>query len=504
MSDQSPSIPPVLESAWKRFADYDNTAEHLQDQYYLLRRWVLYFSIIATFLAILLDNFRQLFIAPVVTFLQVLLILVPITGSVIVAFISKFQQGQKYLALRAGAEEILKEIFFYRTIMRSNLTRNKWLNNRLASIQRQVHRTLGGEVVVKPYTGKHLNPRYYPDSPDADEGIADLESADYLRVRLESQLAWHIKKIQEHQRSRMRFTIMILVFGGLGALFAGLDMLFTGISIWVALTAAISTAVTNWQELMGVDIIIPNYSKVILELNILRDKWLSLTPNEQTQSEFYRIVRSTEKVLWSQNVQFISAMKESMDEAEAEQEKIVEEMIEMSHEVVGRVQEEILEEARLSMEAAAETASTAMEGQQIIDHQRLPAGTIFNAALGPVPVVIINDDDEDAPDGFAEEQPQADEKTGPQSQPGPEAELIAEEEPETEEETREEDPVLAAINFAVAAAIEDSDAVKSTSEHAKASPADLLDEDESAKAAQEAADEYIQDAFTAFNDEDEA
>ena len=146
MSDQSPSIPPVLESAWKRFADYDNTAEHLQDQYYLLRRWVLYFSIIATFLAILLDNFRELFIAPVVTFLQVLLILVPITGSVIVAFISKFQQGQKYLALRAGAEEILKEIFFYRTIMRSNLTRNKWLNNRLATIQRQVHRTLGGEV----------------------------------------------------------------------------------------------------------------------------------------------------------------------------------------------------------------------------------------------------------------------------------------------------------------------------------------------------------------------
>ena len=252
MSDQSPSIPPVLESAWKRFADYDNTAEHLQDQYYLLRRWVLYFSIIATFLAILLDNFRELFIAPVVTFLQVLLILVPITGSVIVAFISKFQQGQKYLALRAGAEEILKEIFFYRTIMRSNLTRNKWLNNRLATIQRQVHRTLGGEVVVKPYTGKYLNPRYYPDSPDADEGIADLESVDYLRVRLESQLAWHIKKIQEHQKSRMRFTIMILVFGGLGALFAGLDMLFTGISIWVALTAAISTAVTNWQELMGV------------------------------------------------------------------------------------------------------------------------------------------------------------------------------------------------------------------------------------------------------------
>ena len=112
--------------------------------------------------------------------------------------------------------------------------------------------------------------------------------------------------------------------------------------------------------------------------------------------------------------------------------------------------------------------------------------------------------DEDAPDGFAEEQPQTDEKTEPQSQPEPEAEPIAEEEAETEEETKEEDPVLAAINSAVAAAIEESVAVKSTSEQNKASPADLLDEDEAAKAAQEAADEYIQDAAAAFGDEDEA
>ena len=90
MSNQSSPVPPVLETAWKRFADYDNTAESTQDQYYLLRRWVLYFSIIATFLAIVVENFRTLFPSVVVTTLQVILIAVPIAGSVLIAFLSEF------------------------------------------------------------------------------------------------------------------------------------------------------------------------------------------------------------------------------------------------------------------------------------------------------------------------------------------------------------------------------------------------------------------------------
>ena len=251
MSNQTNSIPPILESAWKRNADYGNTAKHQKKQYYLLRRWVLIFSVTATFLAILLDNFREYFPSPVVTLLQVVLILVPISGSVVVAFLSKYQQGQKYLAMRSGAEEILKEIFLYRTVMQNNPDRDKWLNKRLAEVQRQVHRTLGGEVVVKPYTGKHINPRHYPDFVDADEGIVDLNSEDYIRVRLESQRDWHIGRIQEYHKARMRLTILILVFGGLGALFAGADMLFAGIAIWVALTTALASAVNELARTDG-------------------------------------------------------------------------------------------------------------------------------------------------------------------------------------------------------------------------------------------------------------
>lgn len=481
MSNQNAPISPILESAWKRNADYGNTAKHQKKQYYRLRRWVLIFSIIATTLAILLENIRiwfPEFPVPVIRFLQVILILVPLIGSGIVAYINTFKQGQQYLSMRAGAEETLKYIFLYRTVMQGNIKRNQWLNNRLADVQREVHRSLGGDVVLKPYSGKHINPRYYPDSPDADEGLADLDSAEYIRVRLESQRDWHIKKIQEHHQARVRLTISILLFGGLGALFAGLDIIFAGAAVWVALTTAVSTAFTNWQQLLGVEAIIPNYSKVILELNILHDYWLSLSSSEQTQAEFYKLVRKTEKVLWSQHVQFISAMKESMDEAEAEQEKIIEDAIEMSQEVTGRVQEEIIEEARRSMEEAEQAAVGAAAGLTVVDDQRLPAGTIFNAALGPARAVIVGEDVVDAPDGF-ENDTQV--KMGPQA---------SKEEPAVD--IQDDDSMLAEINSAVVSALEESEAVKS-------STTDIADD--VTKAAQEAADEYIQNATDAFEDE---
>jgi hypothetical protein len=235
--------------------------------------------------------------------------------------------------------------------------------------------------------------------------------------------------------------------------------------------------------------VVANYSKVILELSILRDHWASLEPHERTQSEFFKLVRTTEKVLWDQNIQFISAMRESLDDTEAEQQRIVQDMIGMSREVAGHVQEQIVEEARLSMEEAASATNLSL----VLDEQRLPQGTIFNVALGPAQSALVPDDDEDAPDGFAEVAP-------PQQAPTPPP--AEAERDEKSEKTSDADPVLAAINLAVVEAIEESDAVKSSEQEKKPSPAELI-EDEAAKAAQEAADPYVQDTADSFDFEDD-
>ncbi len=116
---------------------------------------------------------------------------------------------------------------------------------------------------------------------------------------------------------RIRLEWLILLSGGIGALLAAWG---PPIALWVALSAAFTSAFIGWQELRRLDSVVRNYSKVIMELDILSNHWKNLEVEEQTQTEFYRVVRSTENVLWSQNVQYINAMQEAMRKSDLEEE----------------------------------------------------------------------------------------------------------------------------------------------------------------------------------------
>jgi hypothetical protein len=57
-----------------------------------------------------------------------------------------------------------------------------------------------------------------------------------------------------------------------------------------------------------------------LELSITYDHWKNLESEERTQTEFFKTVRSTEDILWSQNVEYIKAMQEALRESDLEEE----------------------------------------------------------------------------------------------------------------------------------------------------------------------------------------
>ena len=111
--------------------------------------------------------------------------------------------------------------------------------------------------------------------------------------------------------------LYILIAGGLGALFAALGQPLT---MWVALAAAFTAAFIGWQELRSLDSVVRNYSKVVLELNILFDHWKNLEGEERNQTEFYKTVRSTEDILWGQNVEYIKSMQEALRDSDLEEE----------------------------------------------------------------------------------------------------------------------------------------------------------------------------------------
>ena len=176
----------ALEIAWHRYAEFDNNAQKTSRQHLRLRDGVIVLGVVATLLAILTDVYsgpNQLLDRG----LRIGLILAPIVGSAVLAFANKFQQGESWLALRTGAEEILKEIYLYRTLLQQEEERDQWLNKRVTAIQRQVFEVVGDDLVLEPYTGK-IPPYYYPAHKNSDPGFSDLLADEYLGYRLANHL----------------------------------------------------------------------------------------------------------------------------------------------------------------------------------------------------------------------------------------------------------------------------------------------------------------------------
>lgn len=354
----------VLETTWQRYAEFDANALAGLEQHLRLQSWVVILSVAATLLAILVGNYSDQVLPIIGQVLRISLILVPIVSSIVLAFTNKFQQGERWLALRAGAEEIKKEIYLYRTLLQGHNGRDQWLNERVTAIQRQVFESFGGDLVLKSYTGK-VPPRYLPEDDNGDPGFGDLLADEYLRYRLENQLKWHSQKIGGLQRTRIRLQWIILAFGGLGTFLAALG---GSLAVWVAFTSSIAFALTAWLELRRLDSVVNHYSRLVLELTIIRDRWKSLSKEERTGDEFFKMVMATEKVLWSQHRVYITEMRQAVAELQGQDTNLLEQVV--NSPAPPAIDEALLREARVA-EGATETSEveTALSPGTAVEEQ---------------------------------------------------------------------------------------------------------------------------------------
>src|SRR6266508_330060 len=349
METETPKRAPILEVAWLRYADLDLAADRRTKAFYTLRRWIAWLGVLATLFAILTQILTQQ-PAPsnpetLVEFIargsvKVLFVAIPVLASIFAAFASKFYSNGSWLIYRAGAEEVKKEIYFYRTILPKDKTRRDYLEKRLAEIQRQLFRSLGGEFAFEGYKGA-LPSNYRKHHPNSDPGFHDLTGDEYFKYRLQHQLDWHNNKVNQRKLWRRWMTIAILSIGGLGAVLAALN---TSLALWVALTASVTAALLGWQELRKVDETIKNYSKVVMELTIISDHWQNLEPEERTAQEFQLMVQGCERVLWAQNREYIRSMQEALQEADLQKEaSLINQVIKDSVESAERAQETMRE-----------------------------------------------------------------------------------------------------------------------------------------------------------------
>ena len=394
MESETPKATSILKLAWTRFAQLDASSKRRTSLYRNIRRWIIALGVLATLFAILSQVFPRegpaLIQVPglgepsplVGLIIRILLVASPILASVLAVIATRAFSNGDWLIARAGAEEIQKEIYFYRTILQKEDSRRAYLEKRLSEIQRKINHGMNREFAFKPYK-RPIPPNYSAGDAASDPGFEDLTGEEYFRYRLENQLAWHNRKINQFKTERFRLQLYIVIFGAAGALLAAFD----STTILVALTASLTAAFVGWQELRNLDSIIRNYSKVVMELTILHDHWQNLEMEERTDVEFYKMVRGCEDTLWAQNTEYIKSMQEVLKDSDLEQEaslinRVIKEAVESEARLKQALRDSLVEfiddivvkaEERLNEEFKAALGSLAEEAASEIVQKELEA-----------------------------------------------------------------------------------------------------------------------------------
>ena len=365
---------PILNIAWTRYAYFDAISNNRTRANNRLRIWIYVLGILATFFAIITQLFVQDPPDLIGWVIKVFFVATPLISSALAAFSNKFFGGGDWLVMRAGAEQILREIYKYRTILKDDPGRNQWLEKRLVDIQRQIFRGMGGEMVLQDYNGP-IPPYDDPNNSNDDSGFNDLTGDEYFTFRVENQLSWHMRKLKQRQAERIRLTIFILAAGLIGSFMAAMGGPLT---LWVALAASISAALVGWQELRNLDAVIKNYSKVQLELMVIYDHWNNLTPEQRTKVEFDAMVQDTEELLWSQNSEYIKSMQEALSKNKAD-DSLIQEVIQQAVAEDARVKEGIKQVALEGTQKAIREA-----GDQVIETYKESFGSLAEEAASPL------------------------------------------------------------------------------------------------------------------------
>lgn len=365
METEAPKNTPILEIAWTRYAQLNASAIRRTNAHKRLRIWIAALGVLATFFSIIYSSYFAADPSVLGVVVHFIFLLFPIAASLLAAVGTRTFANGDWLITRAAAEEYLKEIYYFRTVLRGNEKRREYMEGRINEIQKQLFRGLGGELAFRPYKGP-IPPYYNPDY-DNDPGFNDLTGNQYFKFRVEDQLGWHIKEVNEYKRERGLLTILVLVSGAIGTLLAAIGGTIT---IWVAFTASITAAIVGWQQLRNLDAVIKNYSKVILELTSVYDHWSNLEAEERSDAEFYKMVRGCEDVLWAQNTEYIKAMQEALKESDLEKEASL----------VNRVIKESVESAERSKEMMRTTLFEAT--QEAIHDAEEKVEEVFKAAVG--------------------------------------------------------------------------------------------------------------------------
>lgn len=320
--------PTTLELVWNRFAQYDHSANAQQYTFGRMQLAILALGVAATFLAIIQSYFKDYAGDAVATdqalkilngLLYGVLLLLPISISVLIAAANRFSAGNKWILLRAGAESLKKEIYRYRTRVDiysdqqiRDVSREMQLHRKEEAISRKLMQTEVNVAALKKYDGP-IPPKY--GAAEGDDGLSFLTPDRYLKYRLEDQLNYYQAKTLKLEKKMKQLQWLIYIFGGVGTLLVAI-----GQEIWIAFTTTLVTALTTYLEYRQLETTVMRYNQTAAELTSLRSWWIALTAEEQADpTNISKLVDQTETTIHSEHAAWVQEMQDAMAELRAAQ-----------------------------------------------------------------------------------------------------------------------------------------------------------------------------------------
>jgi SLOG in TRPM, prokaryote/SMODS and SLOG-associating 2TM effector domain 1/Protein of unknown function (DUF4231) len=308
---------PLLELAWRNFTLYDGHANRLQKGFNNLQVSILTIGIVASALAVSQTQFKEIQLTPTVSIVfHYILIVLPISISVLVAISNRFRSGTKWVLLRAAAEAIKSEIYQYRA--RSHIYRHKkeesiqslrekfsstleYINNHLMKTDVAIHGFDNYD-----YTGR-IPPEMY-GAAGKDDGYSMLSAGQYIKIRIGDQLNYYRGRVSKLHKQLKRLHWLILSIGGAGTFLAAADL-----QIWIALTTSMGAVFLTFLEYRQVENTIIKYNQTVSELLNIYTWWESLTFRQRDGLAYDKLVQKTEDTLHTELAGWIKQMEDAIE-----------------------------------------------------------------------------------------------------------------------------------------------------------------------------------------------
>ena len=319
----------ALRLAWERFAKYDENAGRQQKSFSTLLWCTIWLGVSATVLAVVQKQLKAIptpvdwqtartFVGKL---LYYLILIVPISISILVAATNRFKTGKKWVLLRGSAEAIKREIFHYRTrtgkysdeeIAKASTSPETLLSQVVGNIARRISQTEVNELALKRYDGS-LPPPYA--AAETDDGMSFLGPDAYIAGRLDDQRSYFESKTIELERQLRWRQWLIYIIGGVGTLLAAIEQ-----QIWIAVTTAVATALAAHLEHFQVEATLVKYNQSASDLLTVKSWWRSLSKTDQAKpANRQLLVQSTEQILENELTGWVQRMQDAMEKVNAAQ-----------------------------------------------------------------------------------------------------------------------------------------------------------------------------------------